>query len=132
MAYLVEASGAGSNLTAVGGHNEKGDLDMEDDGAEIRELRPRGRGGSVTRGDRWARVDPSTVREEEERINQGSLRRVLESETRYSLPALERAALDVERGRQLLALAGLAGDLDREEALAAAIDRIVEAAGSWG
>jgi hypothetical protein len=113
----------------VGDQNKKGNLQMDDEGAEIRELRPvKDRSAPIS--DRWAKAEPSTAREEAERINQSALRRILDSETRYSLPALDQAVLDVERGRQLLALAGLADDPDREEELAAALDRIVDAAGS--
>jgi hypothetical protein len=102
---------------------------MENDGAEIRELKPRHRRPSASISDRWARADSSTAREEEERINRCAMKRILEKETRHSLPALERAASEVERGRRLLAMAGLAGDPDRERELAAAIDRIAFAAG---
>jgi hypothetical protein len=103
---------------------------MEDEGAEIRELRPGDEVRSILINDRWGTVDPAMAREEAERVNRHALRRILESEMRHSLPALEQAVVDVERGRQLVALAGLAGDPDREEELASALDRIVEAAGS--
>jgi hypothetical protein len=102
---------------------------MEGDGAEIHELRPRDDDRSARISDRWARVESTTAREEEQRINQRAMKRILEVETRHSLPALEQAALEVERGRRLLAMAGLAGDPDRERELAAAIDRIAFAAG---
>jgi hypothetical protein len=115
----------------MGAQNEKGDLQMDGDGAEIRELKPRAKDRSTPPiADRWGRVEPSEAREEEARINRQAMKRILETEARHSLPALEQAAVAVEHGRRLLALAGLADDPDREEELAAAIDRIADAAGS--
>jgi hypothetical protein len=102
---------------------------MEGDGAQIHELRPRANDRSTLITDRWGRIEPSAAREEEVRINQRTMKRILETETRYSLPAMEQAALAVERGSRLLAMAGLAGDPEREREIAAAIERIVAAAG---
>jgi hypothetical protein len=103
---------------------------MDGDGAEVRELKPRAKDRSTPITDRWGRVEPSQAREDEARINQQALKRILATETRHSLPALEQAAEAVERGCRLLAVAGLADDPDREGELAAAIDRIADAAGS--
>jgi hypothetical protein len=125
-----EVSEGRSTLTVVGAQNEKGDLLMNGDGAEIRELKPRGKDRSTLITDRWGLIGPSEAREEEARINQQAMKRILETETRYSLPALEQAVSTVERGCRLLAMAGLADDPVREEELAAAIDRIADAVGS--
>jgi hypothetical protein len=104
-------------------------LSMDGDGAEIHELRPRTKCRPTEIRDRWTRVEPETAREEEERINQRALKRILETEVHHSLPALEQAALEAERGRRLHAMAGLAGDPDRERELAAALNRL--AATAW-
>lgn len=102
---------------------------MEGDGAEIHELKPRRKERPAEIRDRWGQVEPETAREEEERINRRAMKRILETEARHSLPALEQAALEAERGRRLLAMAGLAGDSEREGELAAALRRLAVAAG---
>ena len=102
---------------------------MEGDGAEIHELKPRSKEGPAHIRDRWAPSEPETAREEEERINQRAMRRILETEARHSLPALEQAALEADRGRRLHAMAGLAGDPDHERRLVAALRRLAIAAG---
>jgi hypothetical protein len=79
--------------------------------------------------DRWAPAEPESAREEEERLHRQAMKRILEVEARYSLPALEQAALEAERGRRLHAIAGLAGDSDHERKLAAALRRLAVAAG---
>jgi hypothetical protein len=113
-------------LTVVADQNKKGDFQMEGEGAEIHELKPRDDGRIEQIRDRWARVDSAAAREDEERINRHAMKRILGAEARHSMPALERAVGEIERGCRLLAMAELAEDFDREQELAAAIDRIAD------
>jgi hypothetical protein len=96
---------------------------MSSDGAEVRELKPRQEGRVSDAGDEQLGL----LRSERDH-NRAAAQRITTNEAERCLPALRKAAADVELGQQMRHLAAYTGDTEVEEKLRRALEELAQAA----
>jgi hypothetical protein len=92
---------------------------------EIRELKREPEKNLTNLEEMLSRREASPeLRRSAERLNRATVQRIIEDEAARCFPALQRATLAVQWGRQLRTMAEYAGDKEAAEALGKMLDQV--------
>jgi hypothetical protein len=125
-----KSSAAMATLAPVAVRTQQSEAIMATDEAGTGELGSRKDGRVIHIRDRWDRKGSTEVEliREDERLNRQTIGRIAEVEAQRSLPILEQAAVDAERGQRLRSMAAFAEDPELELELGAVLRRLATAA----